>query len=228
MKKINKVIIAVMSAVALMAMIIMPASAVSCNSDNVVYYGVYTSGNCAASENTDIGSVIQNCLPQYGSGYVPPSEDSDTPTGDIQLPDTDAETGNETLTDTNSALSEFEQRVVELVNKERAAYGLSELTADESLSSVARAKSQDMSDNGYFSHTSPTYGSPFDMMKSFGISYKTAGENIAMGYTTPEAVVEGWMNSEGHRANILNSSFTHIGVGYVSSGNYWTQMFVGR
>ena len=99
--------------------------------------------------------------------------------------------------------------------------------ANWELSRVARYKSQDMKDKKYFSHTSPTYGSPFDMMKSFGISYKTAGENIAYGYSTPEAVVKGWMNSEGHRKNILNPSFTQIGVGYVASGNYWTQMFIG-
>ena len=84
-----------------------------------------------------------------------------------------------------------------------------------------------MHDKGYFSHTSPTYGSPFDMMKQFGITYRTAGENIAMGYPTAEAVVDGWMNSEGHRANILNASFTEIGVGYVADGNYYTQMFIG-
>ena len=83
-----------------------------------------------------------------------------------------------------------------------------------------------MKNLGYFSHTSPTYGSPFDMMKNFGISYRSAGENIAKGYATPEAVVKGWMNSPGHRANILNKSFTHIGVGYVENGSYWTQMFI--
>ena len=84
-----------------------------------------------------------------------------------------------------------------------------------------------MKDNNYFSHTSPTYGSPFEMMKKFGISYKTAGENIAQGQITPQAVVNGWMNSSGHRANILNASYNRIGVGYVAEGNYWTQMFIG-
>ena len=101
------------------------------------------------------------------------------------------------------------------------------LTMNLKLSDVARAKSQDMHDKNYFSHTSPTYGSPFDMMKQFGITYRTAGENIAMGYRTPEAVMEGWMNSPGHKANILNSSYTEIGVGYVSDGSYWTQEFIG-
>ena len=65
------------------------------------------------------------------------------------------------------------------------------------------------------------------MIKSFGLSYRTAGENIAMGYATPQAVVNGWMNSSGHRANILSASYTQIGVGYVAQGNYWTQLFIG-
>jgi uncharacterized protein YkwD len=85
-----------------------------------------------------------------------------------------------------------------------------------------------MQDNKYFSHTSPTYGSPYQMMRSFGISFRSAGENIAKGYRTPQAVVDGWMNSPGHRANILNGSYTHIGVGYVSGGNHWTQMFIAK
>lgn len=121
----------------------------------------------------------------------------------------------------------YEQEVIRLVNVERAKAGLKALTEDWELSRVARYKSQDMHDLRYFSHTSPTYGSPFDMMKAFGIRYRTAGENIAMGYRTPAAVVQGWMNSPGHRANILNASYTKIGVGYVASGNYWTQHFIG-
>lgn len=129
--------------------------------------------------------------------------------------------------ETEYAVSEYEAEVVRLVNEIRADYGLSELTLNEELSAVARLKSEDMRDKHYFSHNSPTYGSPFDMMKRFGISYRTAGENIAMGQRTPQEVVNGWMNSEGHRANILNASFTQIGVGYADGGNYWTQMFIG-
>lgn len=128
----------------------------------------------------------------------------------------------------DTATAEYEQEVVRLVNEERAKNGIKALTYDWQLGRVARYKSQDMKDNGYFSHTSPVYVSPFQMMKSFGISYKTAGENIARGQSTPRAVVNAWMNSPGHRANILNSSFTHIGVGYVSNGKYWTQMFIGK
>ena len=127
----------------------------------------------------------------------------------------------------DSSVTEYEAEVVRLVNKERTSRGLSPLTHNWELSRVARYKSQDMKEKKYFSHNSPTYGSPFEMMRSFGISYRTAGENIARGYSTPKAVVDGWMNSSGHRANILNSSFKEIGVGYVPDGNYWTQMFIG-
>ena len=126
-----------------------------------------------------------------------------------------------------SVPSSYEQRVVELVNQERARNGLGALTMNNKLSDVARLKSEDMRKNGYFSHTSPTYGSPFDMMRQFGISYRSAGENIARGQRTPEEVVQAWMDSPGHRANILGASYTQIGVGYLASGNYWTQMFIG-
>lgn len=128
---------------------------------------------------------------------------------------------------TDSEVTGYEAEVIRLVNTIRTQNGLGTLSGNWELSRVARYKSQDMHDRGYFSHTSPTYGSPFDMMRSFGITYRSAGENIAKGYRTPEEVVNGWMNSEGHRANILNASFTQIGVGYVSDGNYWTQMFIG-
>ena len=127
----------------------------------------------------------------------------------------------------SSSISSYETEVIRLVNEIRQKNGLTPLIQDWQLSRVARYKSQDMRDLGYFSHISPIYGSPFNMMKSFGISYKTAGENIAKGYSSPKAVVDAWINSPGHRANILNSSYTHIGVGYVVSGNYWTQMFIG-
>ena len=121
----------------------------------------------------------------------------------------------------------YEAEVIRLVNDIRVQNGLKALTTNWELSRVARYKSEDMSSARYFSHTSPTYGTPFQMMRSFGLSYRTAGENIAYGQRTPAAVVDAWMNSSGHRANILNSSYTQIGVGYCASGNYWTQMFIG-
>ena len=133
-----------------------------------------------------------------------------------------------TIPTTDSSVLGYEKEVVRLVNEIRVKNGLKELTYNWELSRVARYKSQDMKDNRYFSHTSPVYGSPFQMMRSFGITYRSAGENIARGQTSPQAVVNAWMNSSGHRANILSTSFTQIGVGYVADGNYWTQMFVGK
>lgn len=127
--------------------------------------------------------------------------------------------------------SSYQQQVLDLVNAERAKRGISALTLDSSLSSIATKKSQDMVNKNYFDHTSPTYGSPFDMMKQFGISYRTAGENIAKGQKTPQEVVAAWMNSEGHRKNILNPNFTNLGVGIAKDSNkttYWTQMFIGK
>ena len=128
---------------------------------------------------------------------------------------------------TDATVLNYENEVIRLVNEIRVKNGLNSLTVNWELSRVARYKSQDMKDNNYFSHTSPVYGSPFAMIKNFGISYKSAAENIAKGQSTPQAVVNAWMNSSGHRANILNASYIKIGVGYVASGNYWTQMFIG-
>ena len=127
----------------------------------------------------------------------------------------------------SNTILNYENEVIRLVNEIRSENGLKPLTANWELSRIARYKSEDMSNNRYFSHTSLTYGTPFQMIKAFGLSYRTAGENIAYGYRTPAAVVDGWMNSSGHRANILNASYTQIGVGYCANGNYWTQMFVG-
>ena len=130
----------------------------------------------------------------------------------------------------SSGYSAFQNEVVRLVNVERSKNGLAALTADSLLMKTAAVKSQDMAKNNYFSHTSPTYGSPFDLMKQYGVSYRAAGENIAMGQTSPAQVMDGWMNSAGHRANILNSSFTKIGVGVAQNASgqyYWTQHFIG-
>ena len=127
----------------------------------------------------------------------------------------------------STSVLDYEQQVVTLVNAERAKYGLSALTLDETLCGCARVKSQDMHDQGYFSHTSPTYGSPVRYDARLRRQLPHSGENIAMGYATPAAVVEAWMNSEGHRANILSANYTTLGVGYVADGGYWTQWFIG-
>ena len=127
--------------------------------------------------------------------------------------------------------SSYEQQVIKLVNAERAKAGLKPLKENWELSRVAEFKSKDMRDNNYFDHNSKKYGSPFTMIKNFGISYKTAGENIAAGQKTPEEVMKAWMNSPGHKANILNAGYTQIGVGYVTGGSYnsyWTQQFISQ
>lgn len=127
------------------------------------------------------------------------------------------------ITDTRT---QFENQVLELVNIERESYQLSPLTMDENVRQIARIKSTDMYEKRYFDHTSPTYGTPFQMLKSFNVSYLAAAENIAQGQRTPEAVVRAWMNSPGHRANILNASYTKLGVGLEENGYYWTQLFL--
>lgn len=127
----------------------------------------------------------------------------------------------------SGTVQSYEAEVLRLVNEIRGQNGLKPFASNWELSRVARYKSEDMSDNQYFSHTSPTYGSPFQMIRAFGLSYGAAAENIAYGQTTPAAVVNSWMNSAGHRANILSTAYTQLGVGYAAKGNYWTQMFIG-
>ena len=125
----------------------------------------------------------------------------------------------------------IENEVIRLVNVERSKNGLAGLKANWQLCRVARYKSEDMRDKNYFSHTSPTFGSPFDMIKNFGICFSAAGENIAMGQQTPSSVMTSWMNSTGHRQNILNTNYTEIGVGIAKSSNggiYWVQQFIRR
>ena len=133
-----------------------------------------------------------------------------------------------TIPDTGS-LAAYEQQVFELVNKERAVRGLSMLKYNYELARLARIKSQDMIDKKYFAHESPTYGSPFKMMESFGFKFSSAGENIAYGQKTAAEVMNAWMNSAGHKANILSETYTTIGVGVAKTAAgtlYWTQEFM--
>ena len=190
------------------------------------------------SNMNEINSVIEKYLASLGFSFSQNSVKQPTQTQPTQTqtaqpqqpaqPAAPQPVTAPTKTQLTSALSAYEQKVVDLTNQERAKSGLSALKVDTTLSKMAHEKSRDMSANGYFSHTSPTYGSPFDMMKKYGITYRYAGENIAMGQQTPEEVVKAWMNSEGHRKNILSPNYNYIGVGYVSQGNYWTQEFIGK
>ena len=130
-----------------------------------------------------------------------------------------------------TSVKTVEKQVQVMVNNERAKVGLSPLALNLQLSTMARSKSQDMIDKGYFSHQSPTYGSPFDMMKSFGFTYMSAGENIAEGQSTAIEIMTSWMNSPGHKANILSNNYSDIGVELAIKTDgtcYWTQDFIGR
>ena len=138
--------------------------------------------------------------------------------------------GSGNTTTSTSGLTTDELEVFNLINEQRTKNGLSALKIDSEVQNVARIKAQDMVNNNYFSHTSPTYGSPFDMLNSFKVSYKTAGENIA-GNSSNSAAVTAWMNSSGHKANILNSSFNYTGIGVVKGSKYgkiYVQMFIGK
>lgn len=129
-----------------------------------------------------------------------------------------------------STMTSDELEVFNLINKQRTNNGLSALKVDNEVQRVAKIKAQDMVSSSYFSHNSPTYGTPFEMLKSFKVSYKTAGENIA-GNSSNSGAVNAWMNSSGHKANILNSSFNYTGIGVVSSPKYgkvYVQMFIGK
>lgn len=129
-----------------------------------------------------------------------------------------------------SNLTTDELEVFNLINQQRTKNGLSALKIDPEVQNVARIKAKDMVNNNYFSHESPTYGSPFDMLKSFKVSYKTAGENIA-GNSSNSSAVTAWMNSSGHKANILNGNFNYTGIGVVNGSKYgkiYVQMFIGK
>ena len=157
-------------------------------------------------------------IPNLDNNHQKPEIDNET--------NDDIETENE---DNTQNMGKYDLEVLQFVNQERLKEGLPTLTYNAKLANLADVKAADMRDNNYFSHTSPKYGSPFDMMKQFGIRYSFAGENIAKGQKTPESVMDAWMNSSGHRANILSDNYEQLGVGYETdkSGNtYWVQMFI--
>jgi uncharacterized YkwD family protein len=169
--------------------------------------------------------VVPNQQPEQRQIHRAPQQTQQAP---APAPAKQQQAQTQNNTPATGATSQYVQQVIDLTNAQRSKNGLPALKADTQLSAVAQKKSLDMQQKNYFSHTSPTYGSPFDMMRDFGVSYRSAGENIAQGQRTPQAVVTAWMNSEGHRKNILSANFTHIGVGYEGTGNHWTQMFIGK
>ncbi|HWQ42701.1 MAG TPA: CAP domain-containing protein [Desulfosporosinus sp.] len=123
-----------------------------------------------------------------------------------------------------TALTADEQHMVDLINQERIAAGVNPVKADLRLTAVGRAKANDMKVNNYFSHTSPTYGSPWDMMQQVGLTYRWAGENIS-GNKSVEASMAALMQSPGHKANILDPRCTHVGVG-IANGSVYGSLYV--
>lgn len=140
------------------------------------------------------------------------------------------EAGNEGDGSSNVNMSEDEKYVLELINQERRNNNIPELAMDGKLLEVARLKANDMVTNNYFAHNSPTYGSPFDMMKKYGITYRAAGENIA-GNPSLKNAVASWMNSPSHKDNILSNNYNYAGIGVVPSERYGyviVAMFIGK
>lgn len=161
---------------------------------------------------------------------IHPKDEVELPDGSTGESTNDSGTGDSDAKESRGE-SESSQAVeiLNLVNQERSKAGLQPLTLSEKLTSIANTKAKDMADKNYFSHTSPTYGSPFDMLKHFGVSYTAAGENIAAGQRSAKEVMNSWMNSSGHKANILNKNYTQLGVGYTTGGQYgteWVQLFI--
>ena len=215
--------------VALVMCIATPAFASSCNvrrGDSMwkiakryhLNFGNLREMNEALHKNVDLIHPSDNVLL--------PHEESEGHTTNENSQTDEIEEGNERTSETQ--IVQEMRDVLSLVNQERKKNGLNELTLSNELTHVATLKAQDMRDKKYFSHNSPTYGTPFEMLQKFGISYSYAGENIAGGQESPQAVMNDWLNSSGHRANILNKNYTELGVGYVKGGQYgtyWVQLF---
>ena len=177
---------------------------------------------------------LQNLLHQLlqGNQQIQPPSNGQTEKQPAETPQARQKQANQDeqpAAETSAQLSAEEQQMVNLVNAERQKQGLPALKVNMELVQVARVKAQDMIDHQYFGHHSPTYGSPTDMLNAFGVKYRTAGENLA-GNQTVERAHQSLMNSDGHRANILNGNYTEIGIGIVNGGPYgkmFVQLFKG-
>lgn len=171
-------------------------------------------------------SLPDNSLPDSPDSSLP---DNSLP-GEPDNPGTAPEAPGDTVPgdpDNGGSQDAFADAVVELVNAERAKAGLSPLSVHDGVAEAANKRAQEI--KGTFSHTRPDGSNFSTVLTQAGISYRSVGENIAYGQNSPEAVMQSWMNSSGHRANILNRDFTSIGVGHykdASGTDYWTQLFI--
>ncbi len=179
----------------------------------------------AAERTTKVPSQECNKPAWVCHFFCRPCPDKEETPSVPEIPDQEQKPDQEQTPATRpDAMQQLEWVAANLINEIRVENGLEPYDISGMLSAKARIKAQDMKDNRYFSHTSPTYGSPFAMMQALGIRYRSAAENIAMGYRTAEAVVNAWMNSPSHRANILSSVYDTMGIGYTDG--YWAQWFI--
>lgn len=237
--QIGKIIVAT---IALLLLAILPATAAALNTTNGYYYtnGSYTYRYTPGTSYSYSGTTRYYVYRPGTGTYVPPSTPAPAPTPKptpapapkptpAPTPAPKPEPAPPTSGGTGG-MNGQEAQMFGLVNQERAKAGLRSFQVDSKLVELARKKSKDMIDRNYFGHTSPTYGSPFDMMRKAGVSYFYAGENLAANSTVAGAH-QALMASSGHRANILNPNFNYIGIGILSSSTYpvlVTQLFVGR
>ncbi len=182
---------------------------------------------------TSVPSVtpVPSAEPTSEPTAIPTQESTAAPTQTPSAEPTAEPTATPSPTTAPTGERAMEQEVLKLVNQARAENRLNPLSWADDLADIARAHSADMIERGFFSHTNPDGQSPFDRIKSNGISYRAAAENIAYGQPDAEAVMNSWMNSAGHRANILNENLKEIGIGAVKDSGetvYWTQVFVTR
>lgn len=193
-------------------------TSVSASGSNVIslknyFYNYIPSTTLTTTHTNSTGTTPTTTTPPTTTTSPTATQTTATPSSTVKIP-------------AATSLSAEEQQMVDQINQERANAGLAPLKVDLRLVGVAETKANDMKTNGYFSHTSPTYGSPYDMMKMAGIHYYSAGENIARNISV-DAAMAAFISSAGHKANILNSGYTHVGVGivYSSSGSYYVQEF---
>ncbi|NLK77514.1 MAG: hypothetical protein GX284_07335 [Clostridiales bacterium] len=214
-------------------------SAISWELGNGKGYIVAGEQVCSPEEIKELLKELCNCFPnidipdnnQPGDDIEAPDNNqpgNDTETPDNNQPGTDTETpdNNQPGNDTETPAFSYAEQVVKLVNEERAKVGAGALTLDKEIEAAALARAKEIETS--FSHTRPDGRNFSTALTDAGITFRSSGENIAWGQRSPEEVVKAWMNSEGHRANILNTNFTKIGVGYYQNGagrNYWSQLF---
>lgn len=209
-----------LSLILLSSAILLPTHAAEASTTNQVQTQTY---HCAVANQQVYSYYWSNYQKPQNKPVAKPTPPVQQPNEPVEKPQTDKPAQQQTAN-----VSATEQAVLDLTNAERTKAGLKPLQIDAALQKSAKQKSADMAANNYFSHTSPTYGSPFDQMKQNGVTYRSAAENIAMGQRSAQDVVTAWMNSAGHRQNILTPEFTHIGIGYDANGHYWTQQFIQK